>query len=114
MASEAYQRFADSFLGDPSAAARDGLDIAALRQLTGSDRQQAEDLLLQSLAGGDSRAAVGLGELGSPRAADMLKQFLQLYDAGQPIGPGVVINVAVALWQIEQYPEAVQRVVTIL
>ncbi len=114
MASEEFQHFADSFLGDPTAAARDGLDLAALRQLTGTERQQAEDLLLKSLAAGDSRGAVGLGELGSRRATDTLKYFLQLSDAGQPIGPGFVINVSVALWQIERNPEAVHRVAAIL
>lgn len=114
MTSEAYQRFADSFLGDPSAAARDGLDLAALRQLTGAERQQAEELLVQRLAAGDSRGAVGLGEIGSTRATDLLQHYLNLSDAGQPIGPGFSLNVAVALWQINQDPNAVQRVIAIL
>ncbi len=114
MASKEFQRFTKSFLGDPSEAARDGLDIPALRQLAGAERQQAEALLLQQLAAGDSRAVVGLGELGSRQAVASLKHFLQLSEAGQPIGAGLLIAVSVALWQIEQFPEAVQHVVTIL
>ncbi|CAG0933345.1 hypothetical protein TFLX_03014 [Thermoflexales bacterium] len=114
MASEEFQRFTSSFLGDPSEAARDGLDLLALRQLVGPERQQAEEILLQRLAAGDSRAAVGLGELGSQQAAATLKHFLQLSETGQPIGAGFLINIAVALWQIEQLPEALQRVAIIL
>jgi HEAT repeat protein len=114
MASENFQRFTNSFLGDPGEAARDGLDIAALRQLEGLERQQAEELLLQRLATGDSRAAVGLGELGSHQAAPTLKRLLQLSETGQPIGPSYIINVAVALWQIEQFPGSMQRVAEIL
>jgi HEAT repeat protein len=95
MPSQYFQRFQDSFLGDPFDAWHDGLDKEALLMLEGEEREDAERLLLQMLASdSDSRAAVGLGLLKSKKAEAMLKENLSA-TAGS-----TRVAVAQALWSI--------------
>jgi hypothetical protein len=120
--SENWQRFVNSFCGDPRAAWRDGLDLPALRELGPDERAQAEHTLLSKLAAGsrDPRIVRGLGELGSARAAAGLEALLPSPGERERIKrwyPGfapLVVHTAVALWRIERYPTALRYVTDVL
>ncbi|MHB0874596.1 MAG: HEAT repeat domain-containing protein [Anaerolineae bacterium] len=104
-----FERFADSFFGDPYMAWHDGLDTAALLALTGFERTFAEQLLLRRLeGGGDTRVAVGLGVLGLSNAVEPLRRRLATE------GGNGAVEVAQALWRIARDPAAVQALLTCL
>ena len=63
--SPAFEAYRFSFFEDPGSA-RDGLDIGSLQQLKAHERDLAERQLIDALP--DTRAIVGLGELGARRA----------------------------------------------
>jgi hypothetical protein len=108
MASAAFERFRFSFFDDPDSP-RNGLDIKALAVLGGEERSRAEDMLLQYLL--DTRAAIGLGALGSRRAEPAL---VQLFDAEQGSGRSAQIYLATALWQIRPDPRWLKAVIEVL
>ena len=115
MATEAYRRFFESFFGQTPDAAREGPDVGALLSLQGEERVHAEQLLLDRLGTSDSRPAIGLGALGTTRAAPRLRALL---GASRPlareIAGGFLTNVAAASWRIEKNPEAVAALVDVL
>jgi hypothetical protein len=80
-------------------------DIRALLKLQNEERILAENLLLEKLQDGDSEAAFGLGELRSVSAAPLLKQKLNDRYASMRIA------CALALWQIERYPDAAKVII---
>ena len=108
MASPAFERFRFSFFEDPDSP-RNGLDIKALAALEGEERSRAEDMLLQYLP--DTRAAIGLGALGSRQAEPAL---VQLFDAKQGSGSSGQIYLATALWQIRPDPRWLKAVIEVL
>jgi HEAT repeat protein len=122
MTSKNFQRFVNSFFGDPRAAWRDGLDLPALRELEPKERAQAEHMLLNKLDAGsrDPRIVRGLGELGSARAAAGLEALLPSPGEMERIQrwyPGfapLVVHTAVALWRIERYTSALRYVTDVL
>ena len=124
--SAAFQRFKFSFFEDPTSA-QDALDIPSLAALEGSERRQAETMLLSFLP--DARAVIGLGVLRSreaePRLAEMFdvernKQLAARDDARmQPGGenewyPSALLYLAQALWRIDPDPRRVQAIVEVL
>jgi len=115
MATEAYRRFVESFFGQTPDTAREGPDIAALLSLQGEERAHAEQMLIDRLGTSDSRPAIGLGALGSTRAAPRLRAIL---GASRPLAReitgGFLANVAAASWRIEQNPEAADALVDVL
>ena len=106
--SDTWDRFYESYFGDPYMAWHDGLDEQALLALEGEERDRAERMLTDALGSSDSRPAAGLASLRSPKAADRLKAAL----------PGAsrtaAIRTAHALWQIERYPPAADSLIDIL
>ena len=108
MASAAFERFRFSFFEDLDSP-RNGLDVKALAALEGEELSRAEDMLLQYLP--DTRAAIGLGALGSRRAEPAL---VQLFEAGQSSDSSGRIYLAKALWQIRPNPRWLEAVIDVL
>ncbi|QBD77597.1 hypothetical protein EPA93_17000 [Ktedonosporobacter rubrisoli] len=109
--SESFRRFVDSFLADINYQRwHDGLDRESLQELSLPARNLAEHMLLHCLTHtmADSRTIVGLGILRSYAAAPYLKQLLC------STGPSEVVDIAVALWQIERYPAALSTIIDVL
>jgi HEAT repeat protein len=119
--SAAFQRFKFSFFEDPKSA-QDALDTAALEQLSGDERKQAEDMLIAFLP--DSRAVIGLGVLRSRSAEPRLVALFVAERARQaaaktrraadwnPLG---IVFLARALWLIDpdpQWPPAIADVLS--
>ena len=117
--SAAFKRFRFSFFDNPDSA-RDGLDQAALAELTGAERPRAEDMLIAFLP--DARAVIGLGVLRSERAAP---QLVRLFMAERELAAGQLpdefynayqlVYLGKALWRIRPDPrwgEAVTDVLT--
>lgn len=115
MRTEAYRRFVESFFGQSPQAAQEGPDVAALLSLEGEERTHAEQMLLDRLGTSDSRPAIGLGALGTTRAAPRLRA---LVGASRPlareIAGGFLVNVAAASWRIEKNPEAAAALLDVL
>jgi len=112
----AFERFRFSFFEDKDSA-RQGLDLAALRELTGDERARAEDMLMAYLP--DSRGVIGLGVLRSARAEPALlalfeaEQRAQLAD-GSDWYPYGLIDLARALWQIDRDPRWPAPIIAVL
>ena len=112
----AFERFHFSFFEDQDSA-RQGLDLAALGELTAEERARAEALLMAYLP--DSRGVIGLGALRSARAAPAL---LALFEAEQRAKlahgsgwyPYGLIAVARALWQIDRNPRWPASIIAVL
>ncbi|MEA2573473.1 MAG: internalin [Chloroflexia bacterium] len=108
MSTPDWDRFYESFFGDPYMAWHDGLDIDALLALEGKERAEAERLLLEGLKSNDSRPARGLEALRSQQSAEPLKERLKSASGTD------LINTARALWEIERYPRAADVLITVL
>ncbi len=108
MASYDFERFLESFFGDSYMAWHDGLALNSLRSLEREERIKAEEMLLANIDSGDDRIFVGLGELHSKRAVDGLKKVLHKTQGE------TLVKVAIALWQIEEFPEAVKYIIKVL
>ncbi len=108
--SPAFDRFRRSLEADGARERFDGLDLEALRRLTGDERDQAEDLLVAKLRDeNDGRAAEALAILGSPRARQTLE------DALARLGPGAArVAVARALQSLGGDDAALQAVLETL
>jgi len=112
----AFERFRFSFFEDNDSA-RQGLDLAALGELTGKERARAEEMLMGYLP--DSRGVIGLGVLRSHRAGPALRA---LFDAeqraqlahGSDWYPYGLIDLARALWQIDRDPRWPASIIAVL
>ena len=103
--SSAFERFRESFFGDPYMAWHDGLDTEALHELGSDERAEAEAMLLHAIDSGDPRVMTGLGELRSDKAVAELTRRL-------PGATGELqIALAVALWKIAAYPPALDYLI---
>jgi HEAT repeats len=109
--SAAFQRFKFSFFEDPTSA-QDALDTAALAQLQGDERKQAEDMLIAFLP--DSRAVIGLGVLRSQRAKlrlmalfvkERARQAAAIAGFNKDWNPLGLVFLARALWRIDPDPQ---------
>ncbi|MDQ5824644.1 MAG: HEAT repeat domain-containing protein [Chloroflexota bacterium] len=108
MSSVYWDRFYESFFGDPYMAWHDGLDLEALLALEGEEREEAERLLLDGLSTSDYRPARGLEALRSQQSVAPLKARLKTARGTD------LINTARALWEIERYPRAAEVLITVL
>jgi HEAT repeat protein len=108
MKSYNWDRFYESFFGNPYMAWHDGLDVDALNSLTGEENEEAERLLIEALQkSNDYRPIVGLGEIRSKKALSILKQKLER------LSGRALIDAASALRKIEDddsYAEYIIRV----
>lgn len=108
MPSENWNRFYESYFGDPYMAWHDGLDESALLSLTGEERDRAEQMLTDALDSSDHRPAAGLAALRSPEAATSLKAALS------GASGTAKVQTALALWRIEKYAPAVYALLSVL
>lgn len=109
------ERVKRSFLGDAQAAARDGLDMAALHELNVAERDEVVGLLLAGLGWEDSRPGIALGELGATEAiVPLQKRLAHAQQFVTAINGGYLVNVATALWKITKHREALGAVVAVL
>ena len=103
--SSEFDRFYESYFGDPYMAWHDGLDTQALASLEGEEREEAEQMLIAGLDSGDARPASGLGVLRSKKAVGKLKESLSDSYGDKRI------RIARALWEIEEWPPSVKIMV---
>lgn len=107
--SATWDRFYESYFGDPYMAWHDGLDEQALLSLEGDERDKAEQMLIDALGSGDYRPAAGLASLRSSKAAPKLKDELP------KASRSTQVRTAHALSQIEPgYLPAMNELVRIL
>jgi hypothetical protein len=116
--SAAFKRFRFSFFDDPNSA-RDGLDEAALAELSGEERERAEGMLIAFLP--DSRAIIGLGVLRSRLAEP---QLMRLFTTERALAAGQLpdefynayqlVYLATALWRIRPDPRWVEAITDVL
>jgi hypothetical protein len=108
--SAAFERFRFSFFEDPDSA-RQGLDTPALAGLAGEERERAEGMLIAFLP--DSRAIIGLGVLGLPKAEPHLVALFEAERSAQQASklrpeanwlPYRLLHLATALWRIRPDP----------
>ena len=112
----AFERFRFSFFEDKDSA-RQGLDLASLRELTGEERARAQDMLIAYLP--DARGVIGLGVLHSTRAEPKLKALFEAEQAARLADPANwypfgLIDLARALWQIDRDPRFPAAIVPVL
>jgi HEAT repeat protein len=118
--SAAFERFRFSFFEDPDSA-RQGLDTPALAGLAGEERERAEAMLIAFLP--DSRAIVGLGVLGSPKAephlaalfeAERLAQRASRLEPDASWSPHRLLHLVTALWRIRPDPRWPRAAIDVL
>ncbi|MCC6552354.1 MAG: HEAT repeat domain-containing protein [Polyangiaceae bacterium] len=115
MPSRDFQRFVETFFGTGAEAAREGPDTAALERLQGSERDQAEQLLMARLGPDDSRAALGLGVLRSQAASDRVAQLMRRAEGTErEVSAEALINTSYARWLIASDPAALANIVRVL
>jgi hypothetical protein len=107
--SDAFERFKFSFFADENSA-RDGLDTAALAELAGAEREQAEAMLIDYLP--DTRGVIGLGVLHARRAEPQLARLFESRRHDRD-DPGLV-DLAKTLWQIRPDPRWLATLVDVL
>ena len=104
-----WDRFYESFFGDPYIAWHDGLDVDALNSLTGEEKEEAENLLLDALQKtNDYRPIVGLGELRSKKALPILKEKLD------HLWGKTLVDAASALRKIENDDSYAEKIILVL
>jgi hypothetical protein len=101
-----YQQFVNGYLEAPQtyATRKDGVPLELLDQLTPAEKERAADALIEKLSLKDSWPIVGLGHLGSKKAAPKL--YALLAEAHGRLKA----EIATALWKICQ-DEAMLQVV---
>ncbi len=108
MPSDEWKYFMDNYYGNPYMMWHDGINEKSVTRLVGEERDQAEDMLIQSLKEGDHYAAIGLRELRSEKAIPHLEEVLQR-------SSGVLaVEIAVALCIIRGNHEFVPQVIAVL
>jgi HEAT repeat protein len=112
MTVSAVERVKESFLGGASAAARDGLDFAALAALTAVERAEVEALLLPLINLEDSRPIIALGELRTKAAVKPIRELLPKAKSAER--DGFVLDMVLALWKIEQDSATLPEILRIL
>jgi HEAT repeat protein len=109
MPSAAWDRFYESYFGDPYMAWHDGLDEGALLSLEGEELERAEQMLTDALGSGDYRAPAGLAALRSKNALDALKEKLPHASGSDEV------QTALAIWRIDpRYLPAANTLVRVL
>lgn len=113
MGSQAFEHFRHGFLGG-NRGPREDPPTDLLLELEGEERAEAERLLIAALDRGDSMAVIGLGVMRSQAASEPLKRlFHRPFDPEQDYSDSRV-EVALALWRIEEYSPAVDELCRVL
>jgi HEAT repeat protein len=109
MKSYNWDRFYESFFGDPYMAWHDGLDVDALNSLTREEKKETEHILLDALQkSNDYRPIVGLGELRSKKALPILKEKLS------HLRGKALVDAASALRKIENDDSYAEKIILVL
>ncbi|TFH08826.1 MAG: HEAT repeat domain-containing protein, partial [Candidatus Thorarchaeota archaeon] len=93
MPSRQWDYFMATFFGDPYMMWHDGIDPTAACILEGAERDQAEDMLINSMEEGSHYAAMGLRELRSEKAVPLMKQMIVKVSADLLIEIAIALNV---------------------
>jgi hypothetical protein len=113
MSSKAFEDFQRVYFReerDP----REGTPTHLLLRLQGDERIEAENQLIAALEKGDSWAITSLGAARCKLAAEPLKKlFARPYDENKDFSDSKV-NIALALWRIEQFSQAFDEIVRVL
>lgn len=96
MPSRQWEYFLENFFGDPYMMWHDGIDPTAVCRLEGAERDQAEDMLIESMKEGSYWAPMGLRELRSEKAIPVMKEMLAWANGN------LLIEIAIALNVIEK------------
>jgi hypothetical protein len=112
-ASSQFERFRVSCFDDSFGATRDGLDVEAVLSLSGSERAEAEALVLSSLPQtNDSRPIIAAGVMRIAAASPILKaRFCSGFDSRHE---DLRVHVAHALYLIEKWSDAATTIIGVL
>lgn len=119
---ENLEKCMKAFFDTPTYSVMDSFSPKILRELSETERTEAERLLLQALYNGsrDSRIIEGLGELKSKAASDILKKRLPNLNDTTSLNllwtrhPLATIEIALALWNIEKFSLSLDYILTAL
>lgn len=110
MVSDAVKSFLNSNIikDNPRMRSAD-FDLSQYENLSESEHQQIESILLSKLhAGHDARVLIALAELGTARAIEPLQRYIERIRAeGGISAEGLIYQACVALWRITRQPELV-------
>jgi hypothetical protein len=107
---QGFQDLAQRFQGGTGRAALEDFDLSGLRALSGPEREEAIDLLIERLASGanDPRVPRALVAMGAERAAPALRAVL-LRSIDE-----TAVAAALALWEMSRDPAAPAALIKIL
>lgn len=115
MASQDYQQFIATFINTDMDAMQQGPDTEALARLKGSERDQAEQLLLERVGVNDSRPALGLGILRSKAASVPVRELMQEYEGTErELLAAAFVNTSLGVFLIDGDPRALTNIVNVL
>ncbi|MGY5859685.1 MAG: HEAT repeat domain-containing protein [Candidatus Thorarchaeota archaeon] len=93
MPSRQWDYFMSNFFGDPYMMWHDGIDPSSVCNLEGAERDQAEGMLLESMAQGSHWAPMGLRELRSEKAVPAMQEMLSWAKGDLLIEIAIALNV---------------------
>jgi len=93
----------DNFFGDPYMMWHDGIDPTSVCGLEGAERDQAEDMLIESMKEGSYWAPMGLRELRSEKAVPIMKEMLPSIDGVLLVEIAIALNVIEDTLEYNQY-----------
>ena len=108
MPSRQWDYFMENFFGDPYMMWHDGIDPTSVNLLKGAERDQAENMLIESMEQGSYWAPMGLRELRSKKAVPIMKNLL-IKATGD-----LLIEIAIALNVIEDTTEYNSYIIRVL
>ncbi len=103
MPSRQWDYFMDNFFGDPYMMWHDGIDPTSVCGLEGAERDQAEDMLIESMKEGSYWAPMGLRELRSEKAVPIMKEMLPSIDGVLLVEIAIALNVIEDTLEYNQY-----------
>ena len=103
MPSRQWDVFMSNFFGDTYIMWHDGIDPTSVCGLEGAERDQAEDMLIESMQKGSFWAPMGLRELRSQKAVPVMKKMLSRINGA--LSGDLLIEIAIALNVIEDTTE---------
>jgi hypothetical protein len=115
MASQDYQQFIATFINTDMEAMQSGPDTEAIARLKGSERDQAEKLLLERVGVNDARPALGLGILRSKAASVPVRELMNEYvGTERELLASAFVPISLAVFLIDEDPRALTNVMNVL
>ncbi|TFG30641.1 HEAT repeat domain-containing protein [Candidatus Thorarchaeota archaeon] len=103
MPSRQWDYFMDNFFGDPYMMWHDGINPKSVCGLEGAERDQAENMLIESMKEGSYWAPMGLRELRSQKAVSIMKDVLAYANGNLLIEIAIALNVIEETTNYNQY-----------